>query len=84
MVEQLTLNSLPAALVDISAVSMLIAHSLNLRHLCHCVVTKHMLFVCMEQLWDYSFSADETWDQHFTCCIYISVQCRCHGDNLLI
>jgi hypothetical protein len=44
MVEKLTLNSLATALVDITVVSMQIAHSVNLRHLWHCVVTKlHIL-----------------------------------------
>jgi hypothetical protein len=35
MVEKLTFNYLATALVDIPAVSMSIAHSLNLRHLWH-------------------------------------------------
>jgi hypothetical protein len=44
MVEKLTLNSLATALVEISAVSMQIAHTLNLRPLWHCCVTKrHIL-----------------------------------------
>ena len=40
MVEKLTLHSLATALVDIPAVSMPIARSLNLRHLCRYVATK--------------------------------------------
>jgi hypothetical protein len=44
LVEKLTLNYLATALVDIPAVSMPIARSLNFRHLWHCVVTKlHIL-----------------------------------------
>ena len=39
MVEKLTLHSLATALMDIPAVSMTIARSLNLRHLWHCCVT---------------------------------------------
>ena len=35
---RLTLNYLATARMDIPAVSMPIAHSLNLRHLWHCVV----------------------------------------------
>ena len=42
MVEKLTLHSLATALVDIPAVSMLIAHSLNLRRLWHCVTKLHL------------------------------------------
>jgi hypothetical protein len=38
MVENLTFNPLATALVDIPAVSMPIARSLNLRHLLHCFV----------------------------------------------
>ena len=44
MVEKLTLHFLATALVDIPAVSMPIAFSLNLRHLWHCVVIQlHIL-----------------------------------------
>ena len=43
MVERLTLRSLATALVDIPAVSMPIAHSLNLRHLCRWVTQLHIL-----------------------------------------
>ena len=43
-VEKLTFNSLATALVDIPAVSMPIACSLNLRHLWHCVVTTAHFF----------------------------------------
>ena len=44
MVERCTFNSLATALVDIPAVSMPIARSLNLRHLELCCVTKlHIL-----------------------------------------
>uniref|UniRef100_A0A674F8L9 Cholesterol transporter ABCA5 n=1 Tax=Salmo trutta TaxID=8032 RepID=A0A674F8L9_SALTR len=35
-------------------------------------INKH--FVCVEFLGSF-ISAHETWDQHFTCCIYIFVQC---------
>jgi hypothetical protein len=38
MVGKLTFNSLETALVEIPAVIMPIAHSLNFRHLWHCVV----------------------------------------------
>ena len=44
MVEKLTLNSLATALVDITAVSIPIARSLNLSHLWHGVVCQlHIL-----------------------------------------
>ena len=53
MVEKLILNSLGKALMDIPAVSMPIAHSLNLRHQWHCVVTivsfycpRHKVHLC--------------------------------------
>jgi hypothetical protein len=38
MVEKLTLNYLATALVDIPAISMPIAHSLNLRHMALCLL----------------------------------------------
>ena len=40
-----SLNSLATTLVDIPAISMPIARSLNLRHLCHHVVTKQHILV---------------------------------------
>jgi hypothetical protein len=46
MVEKLTFHSLATALVDIPAVSMPIACSLNL---------SNKLFVCMEHFWDLLF-----------------------------
>jgi hypothetical protein len=44
MLEKLALNSLATAMLEIPAINMPIARSLNLRHLLHCVVTKrHIL-----------------------------------------
>ena len=43
MVEKLTFHFLAKALMDIPAVSMPIASSLNLRHLWHCVTKLHIL-----------------------------------------
>jgi hypothetical protein len=91
MVERCTFNSLATALVDIPVVTMLTARSLKTsvercfktaKEKCSLTGINKVVHNIREK-YDFIFlgsniSAHETWDQHFTCSIYISVQCISH------